>query len=488
MIDVDIGRVIFVNANKYTIDLMSINGNQYQDVPFLSLYSKPNSSGQGVYMMPERDSYALIVKIKNDVLGAERFALGFFNPLNDTGGYSGDREKIEQGDFVAKTVFGNTIIGRTDGSITLKASDQSQFTMFPSSGNKQDSWGYDNLLRAIFENIEISTDAGHIQQKVNKKEKTTNINFEVRNKPLYSEDPQVIRGDIGSQGPMGDPQYFKTIEVIDIVDEEEILRQELKWKTNGYTKHIINNPDGILLTEITITSDYDRNIKNYQVSGSSSNLLYEKDVLKDGTRTVTHYVPEAIPKKKSEYFYKENGYYKKTIWNTPGTNDCYVMEIDEFGNTKQIIKNAEGSQVLKETKNSSGVVNIELGTTGEINLTLDGSTGDITLSAKNNSSIQIDGASNVNVGKGSTVNVGKDSSLTAGGNIDLTASGNANVNAANANVTAGTINLNGKTNCGGGGPAVARLGDQVQVVISGGSSAGTYTGEIIQGASNTFAG
>ena len=43
-------------------------------------------------------------------------------------------------------------------------------------------------------------------------------------------------------------------------------------------------------------------------------------------------------------------------------------------------------------------------------------------------------------------------------------------------------------NLAGGGPGVARLGDQVQVVIGGGSSAGTYTGVIITASSKVKSG
>lgn len=463
MIDVDIGRVVFVNANKYTIDIVSINGNHYKDIPFLSLYSKPNSSGQGIYMMPEIDSYTLVLKIKNEILGAERFALGFFNPMGEDGRYDGEREEINQGDFVAKTIFGNKVVGRTDGSITVKASDQSQFTMFPASGNKNDSWGYDNLLRAIFENVEINTDAGFIHQKVNKKEKSTNVNFEIRNKPLYSENPQIIRGNIGSQGLLGDSQYFHTLEVVDILNEgrDEVIRQSLKWKTNGFKEHIINDADGNVLKEVLVTETFDKNIKKYNPDGSE-NLIYQEDLTAEGTKTTTAYSGDAAESKKSEYIMRADGYFKKTIWNEPGQNDCYVYEVDELGNTKEIVKDANGNQVLSKIADNRGQIDLGLGNPQKIFIRLNG----------------VNGQLNMSVDDDVQLGIGGDLTATVNGNTTITTS-DAEVNADSATINADTIDLIGQTNLGGlNGKAIVRDGDTVQVEVMGGSSSGIHSGTV----------
>lgn len=484
MIDVDIGRVVFVNANKYTIDLISINGNQYQDIPFLSLYSKPDSSGQGMYMMPERDSYALILKIKNKFIGAERFCIGFFNPMGDDGRYDGDREEINQGDFVAKTVFGNKIIGRTDGSITVKASEQSQFTMFPSSGNKEDSWGYDNLLRAIFENVEINTDAGHIHQKVNKKDETTNINFEIRNKPLYSGNPQVIRGNIGSQGTMGDSQYFKTLEVVDKINEgrDEVIRQKLEWKTNGYKHHIINDAEGNPLQELTIDDTFNKNVKKFNSDGSG-NLIYQMDLAPNGTKTTTTYDGSSSQFKKSEYIIRDDGYFKKTIWNEPGQNDCYIYEIDALGKTKEVVKNNSGQQVLLKTTDNTGLVELNLGTAGNVQLSMNGVTGNITLTMDNKMDLTVKGDLAATVlgdatisASNATVEATNDATVK-GTNATVEATSTADIKGANVNVTAtNQVNLGGLAGAG-----VARVGDTVQV------SPSTGTGSITTGSTKVNA-
>ena len=60
---------------------------------------------------------------------------------------------------------------------------------------------------------------------------------------------------------------------------------------------------------------------------------------------------------------------------------------------------------------------------------------------------------------------------------------NGDIEASNGNASF-VLKANGDVEFNGGGPAVARVGDQVQVTVIGGSSAGTHTGTIISG-SNT---
>lgn len=83
----------------------------------------------------------------------------------------------------------------------------------------------------------------------------------------------------------------------------------------------------------------------------------------------------------------------------------------------------------------------------------------------------------------------------AGKSINVSTSGILNVKAAQAinvtstgpvNVTAPTITLSGTCAIGGaGGPAIARVGDSVQVNVTSGSSAGTWSGTITSGGSNS---
>lgn len=76
--------------------------------------------------------------------------------------------------------------------------------------------------------------------------------------------------------------------------------------------------------------------------------------------------------------------------------------------------------------------------------------------------------------------------VTAAGICNITITGNANIQCANAEITAENVNIHASaTNLGDGGKPIARVDDQIEVTITGGSSAGTYTGKIISGGTNT---
>jgi len=68
--------------------------------------------------------------------------------------------------------------------------------------------------------------------------------------------------------------------------------------------------------------------------------------------------------------------------------------------------------------------------------------------------------------------------ITTPGDIVVDAGGKADLTAASVDVHAGSVNL------GDGGAPIARLGDDIEVVIPSGSSAGTYQGTIISGSDN----
>lgn len=111
------------------------------------------------------------------------------------------------------------------------------------------------------------------------------------------------------------------------------------------------------------------------------------------------------------------------------------------GSPKERIKNiAEGEMVLYHPKTQSKIQFKD--------------NGDIEIDVKNNAEITIAGACNI----------------TVQGDINLTA--------ANVNIDAMTTNL------GVGGPAIARLGDAVQVNVIGGSSSGIHNGTITGASAN----
>lgn len=77
--------------------------------------------------------------------------------------------------------------------------------------------------------------------------------------------------------------------------------------------------------------------------------------------------------------------------------------------------------------------------------------------------------------------------IDAKGVLNLDATGDININVSgDANITASSVNIDASvTNLGVGGQPIARVGDAVQVTITGGSSAGTASGTITSGGANT---
>ena len=219
----DIGRVTAVYPNKMTIDLVGLDNDEYSNVRFLSLYAKPNSNNQGVFMIPEIGSYGVIFKIKN-----QYFCFGF---LVENDGI----EDMYPGEYLFKTEAGNKIWGHSDGRITIMTTNMNKIELFPESGNAKDSYGYDNLLRAVIENYEITTGGSFHKRSVNKKENTTNLYEEFRNKPIMKDNPTLIRQNKGSQGPTGNDEYIFTHQIIETSREgqDEEVTREYKVKPDG---------------------------------------------------------------------------------------------------------------------------------------------------------------------------------------------------------------------------------------------------------------
>ena len=131
------------------------------------------------------------------------------------------------------------------------------------------------------------------------------------------------------------------------------------------------------------------------------------------------------------------------------------------------------------------------------------------ISIKGDSKIAIDGDSKINV-KGNhnvviesdtsletenlNITVNSDATMDVSGKVDLTATGDVNLEAPNVNITGnvsvdGDLEVSGQTDLAGGGPGIARVGDDIEatIVIPSGSSAGTYkgSGSITSGSNNS---
>jgi len=287
-----IARVTHVNKNKYTVDLKDIEGRSFYNVPFLTPYNKPLTNGQGIYQMPERDSYAVVLLFGSGMLkkdfGKSKIVLGFYSPIDEKGSYDGGRDEIQPGDINLKTLFGNRITLRTDGSIEFKASDQAQIHLYPESGNERDSYGYDNLLRILLENFELVSSGGMLEQKVNKKSSDTYLSFEFRDKALYPENPRIIRGRMGFQDPLDGTKSFFVLDSFDTESdgEEETHRYHYEWENDGHIiiKHF--DIDEIERYHFEITDIGKKTIIKHNENGEKT---YQKELSPMGHKTVEHF-------------------------------------------------------------------------------------------------------------------------------------------------------------------------------------------------------
>ena len=78
-----------------------------------------------------------------------------------------------------------------------------------------------------------------------------------------------------------------------------------------------------------------------------------------------------------------------------------------------------------------------------------------------------------------TVENSNDIIINGGGAASISVTGDCNLTADNVNIDAATTNL------GTGGQPIARVGDKVNVIITSGSSTGTWEGTILEGGDNT---
>lgn len=85
------------------------------------------------------------------------------------------------------------------------------------------------------------------------------------------------------------------------------------------------------------------------------------------------------------------------------------------------------------------------------------------------------------------MSIDNDATITIEGNVTLNVTGDIDTTSNATTLQAdSSVDVDSPvTNLGSGGNAIARVGDQVEVTVTAGSSAGTYTGTIISGGMNT---
>ena len=239
-IKADIARVVSVNPNEFTVDMIGSDGCEYNNVEILSLYSKPDSNGQGVYMMPELDSIGLILNFSG-----QRVVVGFFNPVADGMFY----EELFKGDFCLKTKANNKIIGRNNGIIDILASEQSKISLYPATGQSNDSSGQDNLLRVLVENLDIITDGGFLKHTVNKRDEVTDLEIELKDKPLHEDNPNKLRVSVGDNGD------FYNFQLLTTNGEGENVRYNYNQKPDGTKKQECFDENGEKLYTVDVAPD-----------------------------------------------------------------------------------------------------------------------------------------------------------------------------------------------------------------------------------------
>lgn len=187
-----------------------------------------------------------------------------------------------------------------------------------------------------------------------------------------------------------------------------------------------------------------------------------------------------------------------TIAGVPRT---YTIAIDAVQESATVSDDKGNSLALDSATNSWTITTVEGGPvtvnahgdatvnsqTGDV--IVNSAEGDVTVTADGDVSVTAGAAVNVEAEGNVTVVAGGAASVEAEGNITVTAGGAASVEAqGNVTVTAGGVaSVDGlSVVLGGGGPAVARLGDTVSGTItgtsvSGGPVTGTFVGTVTTG-------
>lgn len=319
-VNMELARVIFSNSDLFTLDVVTESRRWINDLPYLSLYGKGGDEGQGIYMLPETGSIVFVFQTPDHC-----FAFGFLNLNVEDEGFSGKREKLNPGDFCLKTAAKNKILGTSDGVLLAQATDICKIELFPFSGVVQDSAGIDNLIRMFMENLEFHTDGGYLHWKVDKKDRETNFKYHFRNRPLAEDNPDIFRGNIGSQHPDGDFDYFVTHQQLHTEDDEEteIIRVERKEKTCGYkqVKRFDRETNHVFEWE----EDNEGN-KRRVTFNSDGEKLHEIDLKHTGVLKETQY------NNNDPVWVLERQICGTTLLKLPGDGDKVLLKIGSDGN------------------------------------------------------------------------------------------------------------------------------------------------------------
>ncbi len=140
----------------------AISNAEFQDVQWLALYSNPE--GDEISCIPRIGSVGICAFV-----GGQPYILGYFNPIirdddekiedkenegvNVVGGSAAiNKEKINAGDYLFRTVGNCRLVLRAGGEIEIESTKICRRTYFPAR----------NRITEISQNLEVSTDGGYM--------------------------------------------------------------------------------------------------------------------------------------------------------------------------------------------------------------------------------------------------------------------------------------------------------------------------------------
>lgn len=235
------GRITQVFPEERLCEVKTFMGQGLQDdnaIPkcqWISMDAHPD--GDESTSIPRVNSYGLVFFIDG-----QPFIFGFFSPLTGTGSASiqtGDKEEINEGDKVIKTVGKNKIILRAHGEVEVHSTDVCRTIYFPDK----------NIINTLCRNYELRADGGSHDW----------INIEDSGNTISSLE---YRTDIKRTNVIIEERGYVTEEVIsrtvigagtaDGVDQPVWSRTILR---TGETEHFIRAPGATSGHKLTITPD-----------------------------------------------------------------------------------------------------------------------------------------------------------------------------------------------------------------------------------------
>lgn len=165
-----LGRVVSIDAGARTVraKTMGMPGSDDLDLGSVRvLHGVWHSDGDEDVMLPRINTYGIIL-----FLGPEAIWLGSVQ-FDATSGESQrqNMEKLNPGDRVIKTVYGNKLIIRTGGTIEIQSTDLCRTFWIPNQ----------NLISSTCQNFELETSGGNLKWKIDAKDATTNLHLSAWN-------------------------------------------------------------------------------------------------------------------------------------------------------------------------------------------------------------------------------------------------------------------------------------------------------------------